>query len=398
MFAELADLPPDPILGLTTLFAADPRAQKIDLGVGVFRTADNRTPVLASVKEAEARVMAGEQTKVYTAPEGPPGFSEAVAALLFGGGHEALNAKRVAAIQTAGGCGALRIGAELLKRASPRAVYVGAPTWANHTPLFAAAGHEIWMVPYYDRMRSSIEFDNFLEAIDALRESDALLLHGPCHNPTGADLSRDQIDAVIDVAARRSFLPFIDMAYHGFAEGLEEDAYIVRAMARRVPEMLVSYSCSKNFGIYRERTGALVVVGDTEARARAMRSHAINVTRAMYSLPPAHGGAIVAEILGSRELSAEWRGEADAMRRAIKESRRLLVRTAAELQMPGRFDFIETQNGMFSLLPLTEPQVLTMRQRHGVYIVSNGRVNVCGINAGNVEHLCEALADVLRET
>ncbi|MEE2693142.1 MAG: amino acid aminotransferase [Pseudomonadota bacterium] len=393
MFSEISELPPDPILGLTKLFADDPRAKKIDLGVGVFRTVDNKTPVLGSVKRAEALVMEAETTKVYTPPEGAPGFAPNILALLFGADHDALRAGRVTAIQTPGGCGALRVGGELLKRMNARAIYAGEPTWPNHKPLLSAAGHELRMIPYYDRATSSVLFDDFISGIEKLGPGDVLLLHGACHNPTGADLTRDQIDAVLDIAAARKFLPFIDMAYHGFANGLDEDAYVVRETARRLPEALVSYSCSKNFGLYRERIGALFMIGETAKSASAARSHAVNVARGMYSMPPAHGGAIVAEILQSPELSKQWREEAASMRMAIHASRRLLARTSAEMQMGDRLAFIERQYGMFSLLPLTEAQVLKMRETHGVYAVGSGRINLCGVNEGNVEHLCEAIRE-----
>ena len=398
MFADLSELPADPILGLSRLFAADGRAGKIDLGVGVFRTADNKTPVLASVKAAEARVVAAQETKSYTAPEGAPGFADSLSLLLFGAGHAAVKDGRALTIQTPGGCGALRIGAELLKRANAKAVHVGSPTWANHMPLLGAAGLEVRTLPFYDRARSAIDFPAFADAVEKLGPADVLLLHGPCHNPTGADLSREQIDVIIEASLRRGFLPFIDMAYHGFAEGLEEDADIVRAFAERTPELLVSYSCSKNFGLYRERTGALISIGASAKAAAAMRSHALSAARGLYSMPPAHGGAIVSEILRTPELLAAWRGEAAAMRRALQDSRKLLARTAASMQLPASLDFVERQNGMFSLLPLVDAQVAALRERHGVYVVAGGRVNVCGVNPDNVERLCEALGDVLRDS
>jgi aspartate/tyrosine/aromatic aminotransferase len=394
MFSELAELPPDPILGLTKLFVDDKRSKKIDLGVGVFRTADNRTPVLDSVKAGEALVMQKEATKSYTPADGAPGFADSVISLVFGPDHEAVRAGRVTAIQTPGGCGALRVGGDLLKRTNAKSIVAGEPTWPNHKPLLAAAGHQLRMIPYYDGTSASVNFEGFLGELQKLGADDVLLIHGACHNPTGADLRRDQIDAVVDVAAKRGFLPFVDIAYHGFANGLDEDAYIVREMARRLPELLVSYSCSKNFGLYRERTGALIAVGETAQRANAARSQAINIARGSYSLPPAHGGAIVAEILQSPELAAQWRAEADAMRRAIRESRRLLVRTSAEMQMGDKLAYIEKQFGMFSLLPISEQQVLQLREKHGVYAAGSGRINLCGVNLGNVEHLCEALRDV----
>lgn len=395
MFSQTNELPPDPLLGLTKLFADDPRARKIDLGVGVFRTPDNRTPVLSSVRKAETQVLEAQTTKVYTPAEGVPGFTAAISALAFGVEHTALAEGRIAATQTPGGCGALRVGAELLKRLGVRVIHVGSPTWPNHAPLLSAAGHDLRLIPYYDARACAVDFEAFMAEVAKLGPEDVLLLHGACHNPTGADLTRTQVDAVIDAATAQGFLPFVDMAYHGFAEGLDEDAYILREMARRLPEVLVSYSCSKNFGLYRERAGALMVVAESAKRAAAVKSHIVNIARGIYSMPPAHGGAIVAEILQSPALSAEWRGEAAAMREAMQESRHMLVRTAAEMQMGDRLAYIEGQHGMFSLLPLSEAQVLKMREAHGVYMASSGRFNICGVNAGNVGHLCEALRDVM---
>jgi aspartate/tyrosine/aromatic aminotransferase len=392
MFADLAALPPDALLGLTKLFNDDPRTRKIDLGVGVYRTPDNRTPVMEAVASAQRRLVDRETTKAYIAPEGAPGFGDALRELVFG---PTLAVKRCAIVQTPGGCGALRVGAELLKRAGARSISIGAPTWANHYPLLSAAGLKIEMVPYYDEKAGRVDFGAFYDAASRLSESDALLLHGGCHNPTGADLSFEEIDAIIDLAAKRGFLPFVDFAYHGFALGLDDDAAMVRRMAQRLPEFLVSYSCSKHFGLYRERTGALITVGADAARAGAMKSHVVNIARQIYSMPPAHGGFLVTDILSTPDLAASWRRELEAMRRAVAGNRRLIVKTAREHQLGERLDFIERQYGMFSLLPVDERQVLALRERHGVYVAANGRANICGVNEGNVDHLCEALADVL---
>ncbi|MBI1364351.1 MAG: aminotransferase class I/II-fold pyridoxal phosphate-dependent enzyme [Alphaproteobacteria bacterium] len=394
MFSDLDALAPDALLGLTKLFAEDKRAKKIDLGVGVFRDKENRTPILRAVKTAEERVFGWETSKVYTPPEGASGFGDAVARLLLGEAHPALADGRCAVVQTIGGCGAVRLGGELLKRVGAECVTSGAPTWANHQPLLMAAGLRMKMIPYYDAEKRAVQIDGFMGAVEKLGPEDALLLHGPCHNPSGADLSREQIDAVLDRACAQGFFVFIDAAYHGFAEGLDEDAYLPREAARRLPELLISYSCSKNFGLYRERTGALIAVAKTPDRASAVKSHLLNLARGNYSMPPAHGGEIVAEILTSPELTTLWREELSAMREAIRENRRLLVRTAAEMQMGDALSYIERQNGMFSLLPLSVEQVMAMRERHGIYMAGNGRINLCGVNEGNVAHLCEALRDV----
>ena len=391
MFADLAALPPDALLGLTKLFNDDSRAKKIDLGVGVFRTRDNKTPVLDAVRKAQTRLVERETTKVYLPPEGAPGFGDAIRSLVFA---DAISAERCAAVQTPGGCGALRVGAELLKRAGASGISIGTPTWANHHPLLSAAGLKISMIPYYDAASGGVDFDGFYDAAAKLGPSDALLLHGGCHNPTGADLSHAQIDAIADLAVEKGFLPFVDFAYHGFAKGLDDDAYIVRRLAARAGEFIVSYSCSKNFGLYRERAGALLLVGADAGRAQAMRSHVLNIARQIYSMPPGHGGILVADILSTPELGRAWRSELDAMRKAVVASRLLLVKTAQEHQLGGRLDAIARQNGMFSLLPVSEAQALALRERHGIYILGNGRANLCGVNEDNVGQLCEALADV----
>ncbi len=395
MFAEIKLLPADPLLGLTKLFNEDKREKKIDLGVGVFRTPDNRTPILHAVKRAEAKLIGAQTTKVYTPPEGAPGFGEVITRVVFGERHPAAAEGRLFALQTTGGCGALRIGAELLKRAKARRIVIGSPTWANHQPLLSAAGHTIEMVPYYDADQCALEFEKFLAAVEKLGPPDVLLLHGGCHNPTGADLSRAEIDRVLDAAERQGFLVFIDFAYHGFAVDLDADAFLVREAARRLPELLVSYSCSKNFGLYRERAGALFLIGANPERMAALRSQSLALARGLYSMAPAHGGAIVAEILQSPELSAQWRKEVAEMGAAIRNNRKLLVRTAEAMQIAG-LNHIDKQNGMFSILPLSETQVLSMRERHGVYMASSGRINLCGVNEGNVEHLCAGMRDVMR--
>ncbi|MCA8888014.1 MAG: aspartate/tyrosine/aromatic aminotransferase [Parvularculaceae bacterium] len=390
MFADLDKLPADPLLGLTRLYQDDARATKIDLGVGVFKTPDNKTPVMKAVVEAQKNAALNETTKAYTPADGAPGFGDAIAKLLLGDINP-----RAGVIQAPGGCGALRLGAELIKRGGARGVTIGAPTWGNHQPLISAAGVAINMVPYYDAAAGKILFDEFYTAVEKLEPKDALLLHGCCHNPTGADMSREQVDAIIDLAAKRGCLVFIDTAYHGFANGLEDDAYLVRRAVERLPELLISYSCSKNFGLYRERTGALIVVGETPERAEAMRSHVHVIARQSWSMPPAHGGVIVAGILSNPALTKAWKDELEAMRLAVIGNRQLLVETAREHQLGDRLDYIAGQHGMFSMLPLNPDQVMAMRERHGVYMAGNGRINMCGVNKGNVGHLVAGVADVL---
>ena len=395
MFEKFEPFPPDPLLGLTLAFRNDPRPSKIDLGVGVFRNANNETPVMKAVKSAERAVVEAESSKAYISPEGAPGFNEGLQSLLFGADHPALKDKRVQSVQTPGGCGALRIGGELLVKTSARGVTIGAPTWPNHLPLLEAAGLTVSMADFYVQDRGEIAFDRFMDAVQQLGVGDVLLLHGGCHNPTGADLSHGQVSAIIDAAQRLGFLPFVDMAYHGFAESLDADALIVREMAAKLPEILVSYSCSKNFGLYRERTGALIVVSQKPESALAVQSHIAKLARGSYSMPPSHGGFIVSKILNTPELDAEWRSELEQMAREVRANRTRLVETATGMGLGGRFDYVAQQNGMFSLLPVNAEQVGALRERHGIYMAASGRVNMCGLNAGNTETFCAALKDVL---
>ncbi|WP_411816341.1 aromatic amino acid transaminase [Hyphococcus sp. DH-69] len=393
MFAAVTPVPPDAILGLSLAYAADTRSDKIDLGVGVYRTIEGETPVMAAVKKAEAFVIDHQNSKRYTPPEGAPGFTDNILKLVFGDA-DVLQSGRAAAVQAPGGCGALRLAADLLNRFGAKTISTGAPTWANHKPLMGAAGFDIQMLPYYDAASSSIDFDAYVEAVKKLGPSDVLLIHNCCHNPTGADLSTDQIDILAQMAKEQGFFPLIDAAYHGFAQDLEKDAYMIRAFADQVPEVLVTYSCSKNFGLYRERVGALIVVSDTAERALAIKSHALNIARANYSMPPAHGGAIVSEILGSPELSKMWRDELAAMSGEVRGNRQKLVAEAEKAGLGNRLSYITNQHGMFSLLPLNEEEVVKMRVDHGVYIVGGGRINMCGVNHTNVERLVAAFKAV----
>ena len=392
MFADLAALPPDPLLGVTARFRADPRPEKLDLGVGVFRNRKNETPVMRAIAEAQARLVAAETSKAYLPPESAPGFAPAIRRLIFG----AIDDPRVSVVQAPGGSGALRVAAELLKRAGATAITIGAPTWANHGPLLGASGLPIRSIPYYDAKTGGVDFAAFFEAASKLGPTDALLLHAGCHNPTGADLTRAEIDTIIDLAAERKFLPFVDCAYHGFADGLDADVYVVRAKMKRLPELLVAYSCSKHFGLYRERTGAVAMVGADEAAAKAMTTHAVNAGRQMYSMPPAHGALLVAEVLSDPRLEQSWRAELEAMRLAVIDSRRLMVEAARAHQLGDRLDHLLKQNGMFSLLPIDEAQVTELREKHAIHAVGSGRINLCAVNEGNADRIAAALADIMR--
>ncbi|PQA86391.1 aromatic amino acid transaminase [Hyphococcus luteus] len=387
MFADTKLLPPDPILGLTKLFQDDPRPDKIDLGVGVYRDINGTTPIMKAVAQAEANVTAKQTTKAYTPTDGAPGFGPAILDLIFGKDSETLSAGRAAAVQTPGGCGALRLAGELANSQGAASLTLGEPTWPNHVPLLSAAGLKLNSIPYYDRDANAVDFEAFKAGVSKLGPKDVLLLHGCCHNPTGADLSTEQIDEIATMAAAQGFLPLVDTAYHGFSKDLDADAYMVRKFSADLPEVLITYSCSKNFGLYRERTGALIYVGPNADNALAVKSHATSLARRNYSIPPAHGGAIVAEILSDAALTALWREELSEMAKRVQGNRRLLARTAENFGLHNQLSFIAEQAGMFSLLPLTDDQLRAMRDEHGVYIVGGGRINLCGVNENNVEHL-----------
>lgn len=398
MFAALQAYPPDPILRLIAEFRADPRPDKVDLGVGVYKDELGRTPIMAAVKAAEHRILEAEDSKAYIGPAGVPEFNAAIQRLVFGGGHPVLAASRAATVLTPGGCGALRVGAELLKRAAPdTTIWVSDPTWANHIPLLGNAGLRIREYPYYDRQSSSLRFDAMLTALVQAGAGDVVLLHGCCHNPCGADLDGEQWRAVAELAEQRGFLPFVDLAYQGLGDGLDADAAGLRLLAERVPELLVASSCSKNFGLYRERVGSLSVIAGNEPEASAAVSHVNNIVRGMYSMPPSHGGAIVAEILGDDALQQEWRAELDGMRERINGLRRLLNEKLRERNVARDFSFIERERGMFSFLGLSEAQVARLIADFGLYMVNSSRINVAGISQTNVDYVADALAAVLAD-
>lgn len=394
MLDAVRPVPPDPILGLITAYRDDPSPDKVDLGAGVYRDGSGTTPILAAVHEAERRLLTDEQTKAYVAPPGDPAFIAGLTRVLFGADHPTVAAGRIAAVQTPGGCGALRLGAALVERLRPgAAAWVSRPTWPIHEPLLGDAGLKIHTYAYYDHDTHGVAAEAMLARLATLGADDLVVLHGCCHNPSGADLSHEQWDAVADLALERGFTPFVDIAYHGLGDGLDDDAYGVRTLAARLPQMLIAYSCSKNFGLYRERAGLVCAVTPTADTAAAARSQLNAIARGIYSMPPAHGAAIVGHILSDDALIADWHSELTAMRERI-----LRMRTAFAEQMDARgadFGFVAAQRGLFSFLGITPEQVDRLRDEFSIYLLRSSRINVAGVTDGNVTYLADAIATVI---
>lgn len=394
MFEELQSLQPDPILGLMAAYNADTNPRKVDLGVGVYRDSSGNTPVLAAVKRAEAWLLEQQQSKAYIGPAGSPDFNTAVQRLLLGSSHSLLNEGRVTSVQTPGGCGALRAGADLIRRASSDAtVWVSDPTWANHMPLLGSAGLAIRQYPYYDYARKSLRFDAMMSALSEARAGDVVLLHACCHNPCGSDPDLDQWRELARLCSDRGLVPFVDTAYQGFGQGVDEDVAGLRLVVSAVPEALVAVSFSKNFGLYRDRTGCLVIVAAKAEQAERTRNQAGNVVRALWSMPPDHGAAVVARVLGDTELRAQWETEVTGMRDRINALRIRLVDGLADCGA-GDFGYITEQKGMFSFLGLAPEQVDRLRADYSIYMVGSSRINVAGLNDTSLDYVCEAIRDV----
>lgn len=395
MFERFDLLPPDPILGLLAAFREDASPQKVDLGVGVYKDEQGNTPVLQAVRVAEELLLQEQQTKVYLGPAGNEQFNVAIGKLVLGADHPALRDARVRTTQAPGGCGALRLGAELLAAANGGTVHVSDPTWSNHIPLLGGAGLKLERYPYYDARSGAVKFDAMLEALGKLPAGDIVLLHGACHNPTGADLDFEQWQAVTRVLQERSLIPFIDIAYQGLGDGLDEDARGARLVASSVPDALIAVSCSKNFGLYRERVGALIVVGRQQSHADAAASHLRRIARGLYSMPPDHGAAVVARILGEARLDAMWRNELTQMRERVGELRVALTEALAKT-CPGRdFSAVARQRGMFSLLDLPRGAAERLRAEHHIYMVTDGRINVAGLRRGSIDYVAEKIGAVV---
>jgi aspartate aminotransferase len=396
MFERLELITADTILSLMAAFRADPDPRKVDLGVGVYRDDHGETPVPAAVRSAESALLERQITKTYVGSAGNLGFNQEVQRLVLGPEHPALTGGRVRTIQTTGGCGALRLGAELMRYAAPDSVvHLSTPTWVNHTPLLSGSGLKLERYPYYDAGSGGVLFSDMLAALERLPPRTVVLLHAACHNPTGADLSQGEWRELLSLVKRRQLLPFIDMAYQGLGEGLDADAFGLRLFSAELPEVVFAVSCSKNFGLYRERTGALSVVCESPAQADAAMSQLVRLARGLWSMPPDHGAAIVHAILTDPALRQRWSDELDAMRKRIQNLRREVVRQLAEY-CPGRdFGFIARHHGMFSLFGITTEQVRELRARHHIYMVDDSRMNLAGLRRENLEYFARSVATVL---
>ncbi|WP_297107384.1 amino acid aminotransferase [uncultured Devosia sp.] len=394
MFETLSKAPGDKILALMGEYAADQRSQKIDLGVGVYKDEKGVTPVMTSVRKAEERMLANEKTKTYLGIAGNKGFGNAVLDLVLAG---SVDRDRVRIAQAPGGTGSLWVLMQLINRARPGAtVYVSDPSWANHNPIAIGSGLEVATYPYFDPATRAVKFDEMLAALDKLGAGDVVLLHGCCHNPTGANLTNTQWDQVAESLARTGALPFIDLAYLGFGDGIEADAYGTRKVVSAVPESLIAFSGSKNFGLYRERIGAAILVARDSAQADVTNSQLLNIIRGAYSQPPDHGAEIIRIILEDAELRAEWEAELSQMRERMLTLRAKLAAAIRERSNSSDFDFVADHRGMFSLLGLPGEAVDHLKAENGVYMTGDSRINVAGIPEDRVGDLAEAILSAIR--
>lgn len=392
MFAALKPQPADKILQLIGQFKADPRADKIDLGVGVYKDATGHTPIMRAVKAAEKQLWQAETTKTYTGLAGDPAFNAALAKLVLG---DSVDEDRISAVATPGGTGAVRQAFELVKMAKPGAtVWVSDPTWPNHLSILKHLGMPVRMYRYFDAKTRGVDFEGMMEDLGRAAKDDLILLHGCCHNPTGANLTLADWQAVADLLDKTGAVPMIDIAYQGFGDGLDADAAGVRLIAARVPELLIAASCSKNFGIYRERTGALIAVSDAAGR-EVTQGNLAYLNRQNYSFPPDHGARLVTMILTDPALRRDWEAELEEVRLGMLKLREAMAAELRKATNSDRFDFIAAHRGMFSRLGLSEAQVERLKHEAGIYMVGDSRINIAGLNDRTVPILATAIAGIL---
>jgi aromatic-amino-acid transaminase len=396
-FAHIDAAPPDPILGLTEAFNKDPNPSKVNLGVGVYQDDSGKVPILATVREAERRWLEIEDSKSYLPIDGVPAYNKAVQELLFGSDSEIIKEGKAITVQTLGGTGALRVGADFLRKFFPSAkVWISNPSWENHRAIFESAGFQVQTYSYYDAAHHGLAFTEMRECVERIPDGDVLLVHASCHNPTGVDLSEDNWEELSQLLARKQIILFLDFAYQGFYKGLEEDAFAVRLFARKGIPFLVASSFSKNFSLYRERVGALTLVASDQDEARRVLSQIKRVIRTNWSNPASHGAQVVALVLKDKDLRKQWEGEVAQMRERIRRMRKLFVQKLREKGIERDFSFIERQNGMFSFSGL-EPEIVDrLKNEFSLYIVRSGRICVAAMNERNIDYICNAIAQVLR--
>jgi len=397
MFEHVAPYAGDPILSLLEIFHTDPRTHKANLSIGLYYDQDGRIPVLGSVHEAATLLQRHEAPHTYLPMEGMASYREAVQTLVFGANSEVLRHKRVATIQSVGGSGAIRVAAEFLKTVFPdSAVWVSDPTWDNHRALFAGAGFTVNTYPYYNAQTNGLNFDEMIAMFESLPANSVVLMQPCCHNPTGVDLSQDQWREVIRVVEQRKLIPFMDMAYQGFGDGLQEDAWAIRAMADAGLVFVVSNSFSKNFSLYGERVGGLSFVCPNETEAALVLGQLKATVRRIYSNPPLHGAQLVSTVLGDERLTRMWEGEVTQMRERIK-SMRLRLKEVLQARLPEvSAEYCVTQRGMFSYTGITADEVDLLREKYAVYLVRSGRICVAGLNEANIDHVAQSMSEVLR--
>ncbi len=397
MWKSVQPAPPDSILGLTEEFKKDQNPQKVNLGVGVYKDDAGNTPVLRCVKAAEKQLLESQTTKSYLPISGDPGYAAAVQRLIFGAESDVITASRAATIHAPGGTGALRVGADLIRKFNTTAkVWVSSPTWANHNGIFGAAGFEIASYAYYDAESHGLEFDRMMTDLEGIPAGDVVVLHSCCHNPSGVDLDSEQWGKVAALAEARGWIPFLDFAYQGFGDGVDEDRVAVECFAGAGIDFFVASSFSKNFGLYNERTGAISVVAPSQAEAAVAMSHLKTVVRTNYSNPPAHGGLVATIVLDTPDLHAMWLEELAGMRDRIVDMRKALVAGLVARGVDGDFSFIEKQRGMFSFSGWSDDVVASLRKNDNIYIVGGGRINLAGLTTSNIDYVCEAVARAMK--
>ena len=397
MWKSVQPAPPDSILGLTEEFKKDQNPQKVNLGVGVYKDDAGNTPVLRCVKAAEKLLLDTQSSKSYLPISGDPAYAAAVQRLILGDGNDVITTGRAATIHAPGGTGALRVGGDLIHKFTPDAkVWVSSPTWANHNGILGAAGFEISHYGYYNPEEKSLDFDRMMSDLEKIPAGDIVVLHTCCHNPSGVDLDFEQWKQVASLAAKNAWIPFLDFAYQGFGDGVNEDRFAVEQFAAAGIDFFVASSFSKNFGLYNERTGAITVVTPSAAEASVAMSHLKTVVRVNYSNPPAHGGFVASMILDTPDLHTMWLEELAGMRDRIVNMRKSLVAGLAAQGVDGDFSFIEKQRGMFSFSGWSDDVVSRLREKNNIYVVGGGRINLAGLTTSNIDYVCKAVAEAMK--